>query len=457
MRYRRRVIQSRVKDSELLFSRSESHRFRSGVTSNERILRRAPSTRLGVNVKERSSFTLVELLITITIIGILAAAVILVINPAQMLDQGRDARRIADLNSLNQAVATYIYQGPGLTGLGSQNTVYVSLSDTTTTCSDLSLPSLPTGWSYHCVTQQNLFNVNGTGWMPINLTQVTGGSPISTLLIDPTNSASGGEYYTYAVSASSTYELTAYFESNKYQSTAASDGGPNPIAYELGSSLTITPFLQGLVGYWPLNEGAGSNAYDNSGWNNNGTLEGATDLPTWTTTGCLHNGSCLNFDGSDDSVNLNSEPPFSNTSLSLTAWITFNKYTTEVFNNNQLFIRIDPQPESPYRISAFVKLSDSSVEPRASCASNEPTSTWEFIAAVWNGTTLYCYRNGVLEGSSSRSNGLISTTVTAQIGAGEQTVTNTNWWEGFISNLRLYRTPVTASQIQAIYNAEKPQ
>ncbi|MDE2145036.1 MAG: type II secretion system protein, partial [Patescibacteria group bacterium] len=50
------------------------------------------------NVNERSSFTLIELLIVIAIIGILASALVLVLNPAQLLSQSRDSRRTQDLS-----------------------------------------------------------------------------------------------------------------------------------------------------------------------------------------------------------------------------------------------------------------------------------------------------------------------------------------------------------------------
>jgi prepilin-type N-terminal cleavage/methylation domain-containing protein len=39
-------------------------------------------------------FTLIELLIVIAILAILATAVVLVLNPAQILAQARDAQRI---------------------------------------------------------------------------------------------------------------------------------------------------------------------------------------------------------------------------------------------------------------------------------------------------------------------------------------------------------------------------
>ncbi|MDE2145045.1 MAG: type II secretion system protein, partial [Patescibacteria group bacterium] len=69
------------------------------------------STKLRVNVKEQNSFTLIELLIVIAIIGILASALVLVLNPSQLLSQSRDSRRTQDLSNLNNAIGMYLSEG----------------------------------------------------------------------------------------------------------------------------------------------------------------------------------------------------------------------------------------------------------------------------------------------------------------------------------------------------------
>ncbi len=53
-------------------------------------------------------FTLIELLIVIAILAILATAVVLVLNPAQILAQARDSQRISDLSSVKSAIALYL-------------------------------------------------------------------------------------------------------------------------------------------------------------------------------------------------------------------------------------------------------------------------------------------------------------------------------------------------------------
>jgi len=57
-------------------------------------------------------FTLIELLIVIAILGILAAAVLVAINPAKRTRQARDAQRKNDIGSLATEVQAY-YTAPG--------------------------------------------------------------------------------------------------------------------------------------------------------------------------------------------------------------------------------------------------------------------------------------------------------------------------------------------------------
>jgi type II secretory pathway pseudopilin PulG len=189
------------------------------------------------------SFTLVELLVVIGILAILTAAVVIVLNPAELLKQSRDSKRTTDLAAVNNALKLLLTQNPDVS-LGNASTVYVSLADAslaagaTSTCPSLGLPALPSGWKYQCVSAANLIKTDGTGWIPVNF--ASGASQLPALPIDPQNVSSTGLYYTYA-SANGRWELDFFFESAKRQAAGQNDGGDYDDRYEIGSNVAITP------------------------------------------------------------------------------------------------------------------------------------------------------------------------------------------------------------------------
>jgi prepilin-type N-terminal cleavage/methylation domain-containing protein len=170
----------------------------------------------------KKGFTLIELLLVIGILAILAAAVVLTLNPAQLLAQARDSQRISDLNSVKSAVSLYLATATS-TSISSTKT-----STNSTTC-----------WfgatcNTACTAVTTSTAVNGNGWVPIDLTQTSGGSPLSALPLDPTNDAN--YHYAYAGNNSEkTIELNAILESTKYSPMMQSDGGNCPNVYEVGT------------------------------------------------------------------------------------------------------------------------------------------------------------------------------------------------------------------------------
>lgn len=56
----------------------------------------------------KSGFTLLEILLVIGIIAVLAAIVIIAINPSKMLARARDTERKVDIAEVNKALASTI-------------------------------------------------------------------------------------------------------------------------------------------------------------------------------------------------------------------------------------------------------------------------------------------------------------------------------------------------------------
>ncbi len=174
----------------------------------------------------KKGFTLIELVIVIAILAILAAVVVLTLNPAQLMAQARDSQRISDLNSVKSAIALYLATattpaiGAGPNGMAS------------TTCE---------GFSAAACTQVSSTAATASGWVPIVFASTTGGSPLSSLPVDPTNTAT----YQYAWKGDATnllYKITGKLESTKYTAAGGpmtTDGGNNSSLYEIGTNLAL--------------------------------------------------------------------------------------------------------------------------------------------------------------------------------------------------------------------------
>ena len=64
-------------------------------------------TRIASKRQAAKGFTLIELLIVIGIIGILAAIILVAVDPAKRLKQARNARRYAETNAILNAILNY--------------------------------------------------------------------------------------------------------------------------------------------------------------------------------------------------------------------------------------------------------------------------------------------------------------------------------------------------------------
>ncbi|MEK7138289.1 MAG: type II secretion system protein [Patescibacteria group bacterium] len=200
-----------------------------------------------MNFRRRSAFTLIELLIVIGVVAILATITLLVLNPAEMLKQGRDAKRISEVASISDALNLAVAQNPNIS-LGAENVLYISLPDTSTTCASWAafLPPLSaaSGWQYRCATADNLRKADGSGWMPVNFSGLPT-SPFSNLPVDPVNAAQQGLFYSYAMSAGK-WEINVDMESSKYKwggerDVEGSDSGNTIVLYEKGADLLVMP------------------------------------------------------------------------------------------------------------------------------------------------------------------------------------------------------------------------
>ena len=176
----------------------------------------------------RKGFTLIELLVVIAILAVLAVAVTLILNPAELVRQGRDSTRLSDIGTVHRAIGLYFADQQELTFTAS------------TTCTAASTTYCPTTGITACSsTYVNASTtVDAGGWVNIDFTGMTTGAPLARLPIDPVNKAPN--FYVFASQTNETYEIDANMESTRYANEGgddveSTDGGDNDDWYEVGN------------------------------------------------------------------------------------------------------------------------------------------------------------------------------------------------------------------------------
>ena len=199
-----------------------------------------------MNQKQIKGFTLIELIITISILAILIAIVVVALNPAEQLQRSRDTKRVADLDAIKTALSLYLAQATTTISLDNSNgtlclggtgadTWWVNTTATITP---------PSGFVQVTSTNQT---VGSAGWLPARMDQTPGGAPLASLPLDPTNGTGALTtfYYGYSCRASNnTFEITARLESNFYKTDLDqdnTDGGNSSSTYEVGTDMNIIP------------------------------------------------------------------------------------------------------------------------------------------------------------------------------------------------------------------------
>ncbi|MEK7212529.1 MAG: LamG domain-containing protein, partial [Patescibacteria group bacterium] len=336
--------------------------------------------------------------------------------------------------------------------LGTASTTYISIPDSSATCANLGLPALPSGWTYACSNSTNYRKTNGQGWLPLAFTNMTTKAPFASLPIDPINSTSSNNYYTYTPGAS--WALSSLLESQKYLSKSSKDdGGYNPGKYEIGTNLSLLAQQEGLVGWWDFEEGSGTQAIDKSGNSNTGTWNGTGQHYTTGKTGSYAG----QFNGSDDYINMGFQGPstseISGSALTLTAWVKRNTIGSEhdIFTKNGpyfLAIKSNNKVSGSIYNGAWVTVTGTATI---------SAGNWYHLVLVYNGSNISLYVNGQFDNSAAQS-GTLAGDGCSQIGRATDGNCNTGvsaYLNGLIDDARIYRRALSATEIKAIYDATK--
>ncbi|PIR87434.1 MAG: hypothetical protein COU11_00230 [Candidatus Harrisonbacteria bacterium CG10_big_fil_rev_8_21_14_0_10_49_15] len=417
-----------------------------------------------VSSRDSAGFTLIELLIVMGILAVLAIVSFLVINPAQLYSQARDAIRLVDLKAMNSATsfATVLDSTLDLDGSftntcsGQVNqSVYVSVPSDNGEVA----PAPPSGWSYKQVLSADSRAVAGNGWVPINFEDALSSigilPPLIFLPVDPVNTFASGNYYTYVCGS---FEFTAVLESDKYARELLKDGGDDVEALEVGNDLALSPTRAGLSGggssvptdglvvYYSFDD---SDVTDKSGNGHSGSLVGPG---SWAPG---RKGMGLSFNGGGY-VNMGANSFLDTSVMTVSVWVKTDITSPPV--SKVVYVRknthdgtVDLRQSTSNHWEARVRLQGSEGIQRLVISDDVATQAWTHLAVTYDGNELKLYVNGVLQEDPLVASGSIDTDSHTSNNLGRNSDGNSGtYFTGDIDEFRIYNRALTASEITAL-------
>lgn len=164
-----------------------------------------------------SGFSIPELMLVVAIIGILASASLVFLNPVQAIKRSRDAVRLHGLNTLKSALVLAIQNGMSF---GNR-------------CLSVS----------PCDSLNNALTSDGNGYIDMDLSKDLSSLPRDPLGGSPTFIDVLGQNvpanFQFAHDASGNFEIRAHLEAKDNLSKYTDDGGNSSGYYEVGTKLDI--------------------------------------------------------------------------------------------------------------------------------------------------------------------------------------------------------------------------
>lgn len=208
-----------------------------------------------------------------------------------------------------------------------------------------------------------------------------------------------------------------------------------------------------LVGYWPLSEDAGTKAYDLSGNDNHGSLNGGV------TQGLAGKGglTSYSFDGKDDYIDLGNN--INPNQITISGWIFFNNlqsadtglvskvnWNSETQDNEEYGLRVHKDGYFQVVIGNGDGFSEATYD-----ISNLESNVWYFFTGTYDGSHIKLFVDADLKDTAqepSLQSGTNKLLIAGEIRDGNPN----NFVDGKIQDVRIYDRALSESEIKKLYN-----
>ncbi len=335
-----------------------------------------------------------------------------------------------------------------------------------------------TGGNWYETPYMMAFDTNG------NLRIGIGGETTTGSIYITANNFTVGEWYHVVVTYDG-YTLCAYLngeekDSAYYNFTLASNAqslkigvyGNSTLYYFNGSidfvclynySLTADGVMElylsaGICGNWEFNDGSGATATDSSGYDNDGTIYGAS----WSSGHPDHDGyfrNALSFDGTDDYIDCGNYSMFNfndTNAFTISCWIKPENLSggkqgiVGKWGGSWTISPFQVAIDAYGRIRACIGAGGVSYGNVYIQAADLETGNWHHVATTYDGSILRIYLNGEEKDSEQYDYTLTSNSSCVEIGRyGNATKCH---FDGLIDKVRLYNRALDQIAIQTLYS-----
>lgn len=221
------------------------------------------------------------------------------------------------------------------------------------------------------------------------------------------------------------------------------------------TTFAMADLMEGLLAYWPLDEGSGKVAHDVSGNGHDGTLDNG---PKWVGESKIGTGA-LSFDGADDRVSIGSFDVVGGDGITIACWFKASNLDTPgndprlvskaIGGDNEAhWFMLSSSREGGIKILRFRLRTDGVTgEKKAHPDGTIELDVWIHAAATWDGTTMRIYRNGVEVGNMPKAGKLdVDASVNMAIGNQPDGAENRPF-NGIIDDVAIWNRPLTQAEI----------
>jgi hypothetical protein len=240
--------------------------------------------------------------------------------------------------------------------------------------------------------------------------------------------------------------------------TYDTSGNPSPAYSNEVSQLTPAEPTDDSLHHWDMGEGTGSTV-DNTG--SAGSPGGNIDGADWEYESSIGRNVLHFIDDNDDNVSLgNMDLPAGTSGLTLCAWVKADTFKSGA--DNRIISKANGSAANDHwwMLSTIdnggVKLrfrlkTNGTTETLIGSSQTIPTDQWVHVAAIYDGSTMRLYKNGVADSATISKSGNVDTnsSIPAYIGINYNDYSP---WDGWIYDVRIYDRALSASELSDIIN-----